>query len=186
MAEVTHLLQRLREGDRGALDELLPLVYNELRRIAGSSMQGQPAGHTLQPTALMNEAFIRLFEDTKPAVADRVHLLALMSRVMRQVLVDHARTRRAAKRGGNSDRVPWSTNIEVRGDASVEPVNVLDLHAALEALERENPSLGEIVEQYYFGGMTAEEVARSVGRSPHVVRHELRAARAWLHRRLAS
>jgi len=185
MAEVTHLLQRLREGDRGALDELLPLVYNELRRIAGSSMQGQPPGHTLQPTALMNEAFLRLLQDTKPAVSDRVHLLALMSRVMRQVLVDYARTRGAAKRGGSSDRVPWDTNIEVPG-GSPEPVNVLDLHAALEALERENPSLGEIVEKYYFGGMTAEEVALSVGRSPHVVRHELRAARAWLHRRLAT
>jgi hypothetical protein len=75
--------------------------------------------------------------------------------------------------------VPWETNVEVPGDGSVELVNVLDLHAALEALERENPSLGEIVEKYYFGGMTAEEVALSVGRSPHVVRHELRAARAW-------
>jgi RNA polymerase sigma-70 factor (ECF subfamily) len=185
MTEVTRLFDRLREGDRGALDELMPLVYAELRRIAGAFMQRQPPGHTLQPTALMNEAFIRLFEDTTPNLVDRVHFLALMSRVMRQVLVDHARARGAAKRGGGSARVPWDTNIEVPEGDTGRPARLLDLDAALQALERENPSLGELVEMYYFGGMTAEEVALSVGRSVHVVRHELRAARAWLHRRLA-
>src|SRR3712207_5449560 len=106
MAEVTRLLQRAREGDREALDELMPLVYGELRRIAQSFMRRQQQGHTLQPTALINEAFIKLFQDGAPHLADRAHFLALMSRVMRQVLVDHARAHGAAKRGGGDARVP--------------------------------------------------------------------------------
>src|SRR5580765_2335336 len=99
-SQVTVLLGRLREGEQSALDELMPLVYGELRRIARSFMRGQRPGHTLQPTALVNEAFIKLFEDAQPRFADRAHFLALMSRVMRQVLVDHARAVGAAKRGG--------------------------------------------------------------------------------------
>ena len=100
------MLQRVREGERGALDELMPLVYGELRRIARSFMRRQQPGHTLQPTALINEAFIKLFQDAQPQLADRAHFLALMSRVMRQVLVDHARAHSAAKRGGGEARVP--------------------------------------------------------------------------------
>src|SRR5688572_1490891 len=100
MTEVTRLLQRMREGDRGALDELMPLVYGELRRMARSFMRQQQPGHTLQPTALVNEAFIKLFQGAAPQFVDRAHFLALMSRVMRQVLVDHARAHGAAKRGG--------------------------------------------------------------------------------------
>ena len=183
--QVTHLLQRLRAGEQSALDELMPLVYTELRRIAQSFMRRQPPGHTLQPTALVNEAFIKLFGDVQPTVADRAHFLALMSRVMRQVLVDHARALGAAKRGGGKGRVPWDTSIEVPDRGTAHPLKLLDLHGALEALERENDSLARVVEMFYFGGMTAEEVATAVGRSAHVVRHELRLARAWLRRELA-
>ena len=185
MAEITHLLQRAREGDRGALDELMPLVYGELRRIAGSFMRRQQPGHTLQPTALINEAFIKLFQDAEPQLADRAHFLALMSRVMRQVLVDHARAHGAAKRGGGEARVPWDTNIEVPAARGSEQVRLLDLHRALDALARENASLAQVVEMHYFGGMTAEEAAAACGRSVHVVRHDLRLARAWLRRELA-
>jgi RNA polymerase sigma factor (TIGR02999 family) len=185
MAEVTRLLQRAREGDRGALDELMPLVYGELRRIARSFMRRQQPGHTLQPTALINEAFIKLFQDAEPQLADRAHFLALMSRVMRQVLVDHARAHAAAKRGGGEAPVPWDTNIEVPADRGSEQVRLLDLHRALEALARENASLAHVVEMYYFGGMTAEEAAIASARSVHVVRHDLRLARAWLRRELA-
>lgn len=183
--EVTHLLQRVRAGEHAALDELMPLVYAELRRIAQSFMRRQRPGHTLQPTALVNEAFIKLFEDAEPHIADRAHFLALMSRVMRQVLVDHARALGAAKRGAGEARVPWDTNIEVRAAKGSEQLKLLDLHNALEALEHENRLLAEVVEMHYFGGMTAEEAAAATGRSVHVVRHELRLARAWLRRELA-
>ena len=185
MAEVTHLLQRVREGVRAALDELMPLVYGELRRIAGSFMRRQQPGHTLQPTALINEAYLKLFQDAKPQIADRTHFLALMARVMRQVLVDHARAHVAAKRGGGEKHLPWETRIEVRGEHATEEWKLLDLHRVLDALAREEPSLAEVVELHYFGGMTAEEVSMALVRSVHVIRHELRVARAWLRRELA-
>jgi RNA polymerase sigma-70 factor, ECF subfamily len=184
-AQVTRLLQRLREGEQAALDELMPIIYGELRRIARSFMSRQRQGHTLQPTALVNEAFVKLFENAEPHLSDRAHFLALMSRIMRQVLVDHARGVRAAKRGGGEARVPLDTNIEIRDESGGEQVNLLDLHRALETLEREDGPLAQVVEMHYFGGMTAEEVAASSGRSVHVVRHDLRLARAWLRRELA-
>jgi RNA polymerase sigma factor (TIGR02999 family) len=184
-SDVTQLLQRVRAGDRSALEELMPLVYGELRRIAQAFMRRQRPGHTLQPTALVNEAFIKLFDNAQPAVADRAHLLALMSRVMRQVLVDHARSAAAGKRGGGEAHVPWDGNIEIRSERGAEQLRLLDLHRALEALEREHAALAEVVEMHYFGGQTAEEVALAVRRSVHVVRHELRFARAWLRRALA-
>jgi RNA polymerase sigma factor (TIGR02999 family) len=184
-SQIAVLLQQLRDGDRAALDELIPLVYGELRRIARSFMRRQSPGHTLQPTALVNEAFIKLFEDDQPLLADRAHFLALMSRVMRQVLVDHARGLGAAKRGGGEHRVPWDSNIENIAERGGRPLKVLELHNALEDLGRENPALAQVVEMHYFGGMTAEEAAVVAGRSVHVVRHDLRLARAWLRRELA-
>jgi RNA polymerase sigma factor (TIGR02999 family) len=184
-SDVTRLLHRVRDGDRSALDELMPLVYGELRRIAQSFMRRQRPGHTLQPTALVNEAFLKLFGSAQPEVADRAHFLALMSRVMRQVLVDHARSAAADKRGGGEARVPWDANIEVPTDRGREQLKLLDLHRALEALEREHPELAEVVEMHYFGGLTAEEAAVAVRRSVHIVRHDLRFARAWLRRTLA-
>ena len=182
-SQVTVLLGRLRKGEHSALDELMPLVYSELRRIAQSFFRRQRPGHTLQPTALVNEAFIKLFEDAPPQLVDRAHFLAVIARVMRQVLVDHARGLGAAKRGGG-DRVQWDTNIEVQADGGSRQLKVLEMHNALEALARENGALAQLVEMHYFGGMTAEEAAVAVGRSVHVVRHELRLARAWLLREL--
>jgi RNA polymerase sigma factor (TIGR02999 family) len=179
------LLQRLHDGEHAALDELMPMMYGELRRIARAFMSRQKSNHTLQPTALVNEAYIRLFGDLEPRLANRGHFMALMSRVMRQVLVDHARATGAAKRGGSDDRVRLDTSIEVADERGTEQMKLLDLHRALEALERENEPLAQIVEMHYFGGMTAEEVADSAGRSVHVVRHDLRIARAWLRRELA-
>lgn len=184
-SDVTQLLHRVRAGDRAALDELLPLVHRELRRIAQAFMRRQRPGHTLQPTALVNEAFIKLFDNAQPEVVDRAHFLALASRVMRQVLIDHARSAAAAKRGGGEARAPWDTNIEMASAGGPEPTNVLDLNRALEALERDKPKLAQVVEMHYFGGMTAEEVALAEDRSVHVIRHELRFARAWLRRALA-
>jgi RNA polymerase sigma factor (TIGR02999 family) len=185
MTEVTRLLQRLRDGEQDALDELIPLVYDELRRIAQSLMRRQPQGHTLQPTALVNEALVKLLGGARPEFADRAHFLALMSRVMRQVLVDYARAAAADKRGGREARVPWDSNIELRAGNSGEYLKLLDLHRALEVLERDNPRLAAALEMHYFAGMTAEETAIVTGHSAHIVRHELRLARAWLRRELA-
>jgi RNA polymerase sigma factor (TIGR02999 family) len=184
MSEVTRLLRRLREGERSALDELMPLVYGELRGIARAFMRGQRPGHTLQPTALVHEAFVKLFDDAQADVTDRAHFLALMARVMRQVLVDHARAAAAGKRGGGEVHVTWDAQIEIKDDRGAEHLELLDLHRALDALEDENRDIATAVEMHYFGGMTAEEVALAVGRSVHVVRHELRFARAWLRRAL--
>ena len=185
MSDVTRLLQRMRQGDHGALEELMPLVYAELRRIARASMRRQPSARTLQPTALVNEAFVKLFQDVEPHIADRAHFLALMSRVMRQVLVDHVRARAAAKRGGGEAVVPWDTRIEVASGRGSEQIKFFDLHRALETLAQENAALAQLVEMHYFGGMTAEEAAEVTARSVHTVRHDLRLARAWLRRELA-
>src|SRR5262245_14244449 len=136
--EVTQLLIRLRAGERAALDELMPIMYVELRRIARAFMSRQREGHTLQPTALVNEAYIKLFGDLEPQLTDRAHFVALMSRVMRQVLVDHARSSAAAKRGGDDQRVPLDTSIEIKDERGSEQLKLLDVHRALEALEREN------------------------------------------------
>ena len=184
MSDVTQLLRRLRDGQRSALDELMPLVYGELRGIARAFMRRQRPGHTLQPTALVHEAFVKLFDDTTADVADRAHFLALMARVMRQVLVDHARAAAAGKRGGGEVRVSWDGRIDIKAHHGAEQLELLDLHRALDALETENPDLATAVEMHYFGGMTAEEVALALGRSVHIVRHELRFARAWLRRAL--
>src|SRR5687767_5556155 len=183
-AEVTRLLVRLKEGEQGALDELMPLMYGELRRIARSFMNRQRPDHTLQPTALINEAYIRLFGDVDPKLADRNHFLALMSRIMRQVLVDHARAAAAAKRGGPEAHVPLDTNVDIGDAGAAQLLSLLDLHRALSELEAENRPLAQVVDMHYFGGMTAEEVAVSLGRSVHVVRHDIRLARAWLRRQL--
>jgi len=183
-SRVTVLLARLHEGEHAALDELMPLVYSELHRIAQSFFRRQLPGHTLQPTALVNEAFVKLFEDAKPEFSDRAHFLAVMARAMRQVLVDHARAAGAAKRGGGG-RVQWDTKIEAKADSGSRQLKVLEVHSALEALARENGSLAQVIEMHYFGGMTAQEAALAAGRSVHVVRHELRLAQAWMRRELA-
>ena len=142
-------------------------------------------GHTLEPTALVNEAYLRMFGDSPPQFADRTHFIAFASRVMRRILVDYARARKAARRGGDDHRVGWDTAIEMGAGGSQYQVELTDLDLALEALSREHPQLGDVIEMQYFGGLTAEEIATAVGRTPHVVRHELRFAQAWLRRKLA-
>ena len=184
-SEVTSLLQRWRQGDEAALDELMPLVYSELHRIAESYLRRQRPDHTLQPTALVHEACIKMFETSEHRFVDRAHFLAVLSRAMRQVLVDHARAAGAEKRGGGGQKLAWDTNIEVDAAEVPRQLRMLELDRVLTTLTHENPPLGRVVEMHYFGGMTAEEVASVVGRSPHAVRHDLRAARAWLRRELA-
>ena len=182
---VTLLLQRLSDGHHSAADELLPLVYGELHRLARAFFRHQPPGHTLQPTALVNEAFIRFFKDAPPHLTGRAHFLALMARVMRQILVDHARAVATGKRGGRG-KVTWDTNIEIQGGDGTHQMKVLEVHEALEALARENTSFAQVIEMHYFGGLTAAEIALATGKSIHIVQHELRFARAWLRRQMAA
>ena len=184
-SQVTVLIQRLRQGEKGALDELMPLVYRELHRIAQSFMRRQQPGHTLQPTALVNEAYLKLVDSAHAEFSGRAHFLAVMACAMRQVLVDHARALGAAKRGGGGEVVPWDTNIRIETGRVSQELQMLELNDALEALAAENQSLAKVVEMHYFGGLTAEESAVVLGRSAHAVRHDLRLARAWLRRKLA-
>ncbi len=182
-SNVTELLLRWRQGDSRALDELMPMVYDELHRLAQAVLRNQP-NQTLQPTALINEAYLKLFDGAEPQFADRAHFLAVMSRVMRHVLIDHARTAAAAKRGGQNERVSFDTAVEFELGRAPRPLRMLELDRALGTLEIENPSLARVVEAHYFGGMTAEEISTVEGRSAHAIRHDLRLARAWLRREL--
>jgi RNA polymerase sigma factor (TIGR02999 family) len=163
----------------------MPLVYGELHHVARVLLSRQRPGHLLQPTALVHEACVKLLEHPEPQIVNRAHFLAVLARAMRQVLVDHARAASAEKRGGSDRRVTWDTNIEIADAGGARSVRMLEIDLALDALTRENPGLSRLVEMHYFGGMTAEEAAIVVGRSAHAVRHELRAARAWLKRELA-
>jgi RNA polymerase sigma factor (TIGR02999 family) len=183
-SEITMLLCLWREGDERAFHELMPLVYGELRRIARGVMRKQPA-QTLEPTALVNEAYLKLFDSGEPRFVDRAHFLAVMARIMRQVLIDYARAGAAAKRGGQERRVTWDTAIQIGSGTSPRQLRLLELDRAMEALSEENQPLAQIVEMHYFGGMTAEEIAVVVGCSAHTIRHELRLGRAWLRVELA-
>jgi RNA polymerase sigma factor (TIGR02999 family) len=169
-------------AEPGELSRLLPQVYDELRAIAGSYMRRERAGHTLQPTAVVHEAWTRLAEGRPLVLHDRRHFLALAARCMRQVLVDHARTRDAAKRGGHLQRVTLAED-----SASEEQrVEVLDLNEALERLEQVSPRQARIVELRYFGGLTVSEIAAQLGLGLTTVQGDWAMARAWLLRELES
>jgi RNA polymerase sigma factor (TIGR02999 family) len=161
------------------------VVYDQLHRIAKGYLRKERSDHTLQPTALVNESYVKLFGGAEVQIADRAHFFALVSTAMRRILVDYARARRAARRGRDGRPIPLDTNMEIEAEAGSQNVRILDLDLALSALAQENRSLAELIELRYFGGMTAEETAEAVGRSVHTVRHQLRAAHAWLRRELA-
>jgi RNA polymerase sigma-70 factor (ECF subfamily) len=178
---ITLALQDLANGDKTALDRLLPQVYAELRKLAGYYLRQERVGHTLQPTALVHEAYFRLIDTSQPDFQGRSHFLGVASHVMRQILTDHARTRNAAKRGAG--QVVFSLDefmdAPVSGDSTV--VRVDD---ALRALEDHDPLKGQLIEMRFFGGMTAEESANVLGLPLPKVRSELRIAQAWLKREL--
>jgi RNA polymerase sigma factor (TIGR02999 family) len=164
------------------LAELTPAIYDELRRIASRRLSAERRNHTLQPTALVHEAYLKLARERQPRFADEVHLLAVLSRVMRQVLVDYARARATQKRQANS--LSGGTTVEIAGNSGPELVELIALDDALRALAAEDERLGRLVEMRYFGGMTAEESAEALDISVHIVRHDLRFAQAWLKKRL--
>jgi RNA polymerase sigma factor (TIGR02999 family) len=178
--DVTLLVQRWGEGDREALDRLVPLVYERLREMAHQRLRAEPH-HTLNTTGLVHEAYLRLVETPGTSLRDRSHFLALASRVMRNLLVDHARARKAAKRGGGA--VPLELSDELwMPDEEAEAVR--DLDEALTRLERVEPRQARILEQRYFGGLSLEETAEALGVSLATVKRELRAAREWLEKEL--
>ncbi len=180
------LFARLRGGDQTALGDLTPTLYAELHRIALHHMRGERPGHTLQPTALVHEAYLKIFDHAARGFSDQVHFLAVASRVMRQVLVDHARARGRKKRSApQAGGEPQVASLEVKTGEGAELVDLIELDDAMQELAREHPHLATLVEMRYFGGMTAEESAEALGQSVHVVRHDLRYAQAWLRRRLS-
>ncbi len=179
---VTRLLRAWRDGDEQALGRLVPLVYEELRALARRELGRERPGHSLQPTELVHDAYARLV-DLELSWQDRVHFYRMVARTMRRVLVDHARARKAEKRGGGAVRV---TLAEVHGQPVQPASDVLDLAAALDRLAGLEARLSQAVEMFYFGGMTYLESAHALGISPATVDRDLRFARAWLRRALAA
>lgn len=179
---VTRLLERCRGGDGAALDELLPVVYAELRRLAKSYLRQERSNHTLQSTALVHEAYLRLSKGGSAEWRDRAHFFGIAAHLMRQVLVDHARARGADKRGGGAKRVTLAGIADERLESTVD-VEALD--AALRTLSAMDPTQARIVELRFFAGLTIEETAEVLSLSLATVKRDWTSARAWLHRQLA-
>ena len=178
---VTQLLHELSAGNKQAFDELIPLVYAQLRKLAANCLSGERPGHTLAATALVHEAYLRLV-DSEIAFQDRIHFYAVAAKVMRRILVDHARTATRQKRGGQVEKVSLDEALIAGRDA---PEAVLELDASLERLHSQDPRKAQVVEMIFFGGMTYEETAAALDLSPATVHRELRMAKAWLQRELA-
>jgi RNA polymerase sigma factor (TIGR02999 family) len=175
--DVTGLLDDWSRGDRRALETLLPVVYAELRRIAARQLRRERDGHTLQPTALVHEAYLRLVEQRSVNWESRAHFFGVAAQVMRRVLVDHARRQGAKKRNGGAQRVPLEEAAET---AAVDQIPVLLLDHALGRLEKLDPGLAQIVELRAFGGLTIDEAAHVLNVSPTTAKRDWRTAKAWL------
>lgn len=178
---LTQLLEGMRAGDPLAADKLYPMAYAELRRLAASMLRSQRAGHTLQATALVHEAYLKLLGSEAPSFTSRSHFFAVAARMMRQILVDHARKHLAHKRGAGAQQVQWEDAIAYSAPRAQD---LLDLHEALEELERVDERKSRVIEMRYFAGMTAQEIAESLQISTPTVTRDLRVAQAWLSSRL--
>jgi RNA polymerase sigma-70 factor (ECF subfamily) len=179
--EVTLLLAEWAKGNQNALDELTPLVYRELRQLAASYLRKERQGHTLQPTALVHEAYLRLVDQKNPNWENRSHFFGVAARLMRQILVDHARRKQAGKRGG--------LKVSLDEAVSFQPERSRDLMAldsGLNALEKLDPRKCKAVELRYFGGLSMDEIAQTLDVSAVTVRRDLRMAEAWLHQEMQS
>ena len=174
--DVTGLLRAWREGDEAARDELLARVYAHLKRLAAAQLRGERAGHSLQPTDLVHEAYLRLVDQTRVAWRDRAHFFGLAATTMRRVLVDHARRRLRRKRQGPEA----ATTLVASPALSVAPVDLLDLDRALERLAAESPRVARVVEMRYFAGLEIDEVAACLDISSATVRRDWDYARAWM------
>ena len=180
--DVTALLIEWRRGDPAAVEKLLPLVHDELRRLARRHMAGEPAGHDLQATALVNEVYLRLVDIRRVQWQDRAHFFAMAARLMRRVLVDSARARKNQKRGGALRRVTFDQNLAFVSDTRTD---LIALDDALRALALQYERKSQVVELRFFGGLSVEDTAEALSVSPQTVMRDWRLARAWLTRELS-
>jgi RNA polymerase sigma factor (TIGR02999 family) len=180
-ADITELLVAWRNGDEGALAQLMPEVHGELHRIARRCMRGERAGHSLQATALVNEAYVRLVDTRQVRWQDRTHFLAVSARLMRRVLVDHARARLYQKRGGGAPKLTLTDGL---AGSDEQPQDVIALHDALEALAKFDERKSRVVELRVFGGLTVEETAHVLGVSADTIMRDWKLAKTWLLREI--
>jgi RNA polymerase sigma factor (TIGR02999 family) len=181
--QVTQLLTELTGGNRAAVDELTPLVYQELKRIARGQLRNERPGHTLQPTALVHEAYLKLVDQREVAWQNRVHFFGVAARLMRRILLDYAKQRVRDKRGGGMHHTTLNEGLVVSSDRASDLV-VID--EALTRLEQLDARQAKVVEMRFFGGLSVEETAEAMGISAPTVKREWAMAKAWLHRELAS
>lgn len=177
---VTQLLHQWRSGDEQALEELTPVIYEELKRLARGAFRGESSGHTLQATALVNEAFMGLL-DAKVSWQDRAHFFALAARMMRRILVNHAKGKRAAKRGGGMKPLSLDEELVVGHESEGQ---IITLNECLDELAHFDERKAKILELHYFGGLTYEEMAETMNLSTSTLDREIRLARAWLHKEI--
>lgn len=180
--EVSQLLKEWSDGDEAALDKVMPIVYQELRRLAHHYMRRERPGHTLQTTALVNEAYMRLADYKKMRWQSRAHFFAVAAQVMRRILVEQARSKNFAKRGGGAQKISLDETAVISPGRSTEVIAVDD---ALTELESWDPRKGKIVELRFFGGLSIEETAEVLKVSPTTVQREWRSAKAWLYRAIS-
>jgi len=179
---ISQLLVKWGDGDEAALEDLMPLVYNELRRLANNYLRRERPGHTLQPTALVNEAYLKLVDQKNTRWQNRAQFYGIAAQLMRRILVDHARLRHAEKRGGAEQQ---RLSITSAGDLAIKPdLDVLALHEALEELATIDPQQSRIVELKFFGGLSIEETAEVMRLGHATVERDWKMARAWLRRKL--
>jgi RNA polymerase sigma-70 factor (ECF subfamily) len=179
---VTQLLKEGSRGDRAALDELLPLVYEELRRLAGAYMSRERGNHTLQPTALVHEAYMRLIDQKSVDWQNRAHFFGLAAQMMRRILITHAQTRRSEKRGGRVERLSLDDAVSFFEERDV---NLVALDEALSRMEAFDPQQSRVVELRFFGGLSVEETAEVMNISPATVKRDWSDAKLWLKRELS-
>jgi len=177
---VTQLLQQWGSGNKAALDELMPVVYEQLRKLAGRCLRAERPDHTLRATALVNEAYLRLV-DADVAWQDRVHFFAVSARLLRRILVDHAKAHNRDKRGGGAEKISLDEAVLVGPQATG---GILELDEALQRLATHDQRKSELIELLFFGGLTYDETAAALNISPATVHRELKMAKAWLHREL--
>ena len=182
--QVTQLLELARQGDDSAAARLMPLVYEELRSVARSLLAAERPGHTLQATALVHEAYLRLVSQSDPRWEGRVHFFAVAARMLRRILVDYARGRNADKRGGGAARLTLVDGVEP-GEAGHEPLDLLALDEALDELEGCDERQSRVVELRFFAGLDVDETAQALGVSPRTVKDDWGFAKAWLRTRLS-
>jgi RNA polymerase sigma-70 factor, ECF subfamily len=181
--EVTNLLVEWKQGNKAAMDLLTPLVYNELRRLAERYLRNERSAATLQPTALVHEAYLRLVAQSMPDWESRAHFFGVAAHLMRQILVDHARKHRSAKRGGGIDKMSID---EIVGLGAEKPGDIIALDDALQALQEIDERKAKVIELRFFGGLSVDETAVALGVSPATIGREQRLAEAWLHRELSN